>query len=50
MASDYTRYYSEAAIHTSQPTGTPIRRTPICHSGPEYEIGASGRAASLPGP
>jgi hypothetical protein len=30
----YTRHYTAAAIHTDQPTGTPIRRTPICHSVP----------------
>jgi hypothetical protein len=30
----YTRYYTGAAIHTSQPAGTPIERILICHSAP----------------
>ena len=30
----YTRYYTGAAISTSQPTGTPIRRARTCHPTP----------------
>lgn len=45
----YTRYYSEAAICASRPTGKPIRRTPSALGTQAYEISASGRTASLPG-
>jgi hypothetical protein len=43
----YTRYYTEAAISTSQSAGTPIR-APLSATGHlEYEIGAYGCAAPL---
>ena len=31
----YTRYYTAAAISTSQPAETPIRRVWVCHSTPD---------------